>query len=165
MIISLATPHYLLLSLRCLPAKADISKENIAEMLQNVFDFCSRLQPRPQRRKRCSGVGGVHVNTKDNEVLWWMESFLQYFLVSTPQKESLYCPTSLGMMQRKNLGSRQSSTAEYGAFFSAEVMEGTSTNSKYCTNEMALAKGNIWSLSPQYSAYSIQIFSTIPIHK
>lgn len=41
MVISLAIPHYLLLSQGCLPAKEAIGKQNTAEVLQNVLGFSS----------------------------------------------------------------------------------------------------------------------------
>lgn len=68
-------------------------------------------------------------------------------------------------MQGEISGSGQISTAEYGAFLSDQVMENTFKNSKCNTNEMALEKGHTWALSPRYSNYSDQAFSTIPIQK
>lgn len=45
-------------------------------------------------------------------------------------------------MHRKSQGSEQSSTAEYGACLSAQMMEDAMNDCKYSTYEMALVKGN-----------------------
>lgn len=68
-------------------------------------------------------------------------------------------------MNRKSPGSEQSSTAEYGACLSAQMMEDAVNDCKYSTYEMALVKGNTSSPRLQHCAYYDKVFTTIPIHK